>query len=798
MARKITAGVLLDLKDQFSSKIQGAGISVQGFADKAIGVANKVNQAFSGVAGTLGTLGVSIGALGAVKSTIDLDDRMVRLGLTANAGAREVNALKRRIFETAQMPDIKLDTDSIISGLEVVMTKVGDLRFVEDNVRNIALAIQASGESGEAMGAVFAEFAKFGYTMEEILPLMDDLIAQGDQGAFTFGEFAKNAPAVFSAYSAIGTTPEHIRKANAAMQILMAGTKSADIAVTALNSAMAELSDPDKKEKLRMLGITVRDSNGDFRDFNDIMFDIVAKAGEMGNADFFGTIFGTTSMNAVRAYMTQGGRMYESLVNLGDTAGLLEQKSAAMADTLKSNLQNLQTAFLSFADKNLTGPLRDITSLLNKLAEDPEKIEDAIRNITITLGLLAGVRIGAGIISLVANLNSLKSGGGLNLSGLTNAGGGAGIPVHVTNWGGSGGGPPGFSGPPTTGSGGLVDQYGRPLASGPGITHPPALSATGGRGQQVLTAGKAAMRSPKTIATGVGAGLTAALYEIPEMLDEIHDIERDEILSDKEKGEAKGGAIGDASGSIVGAAGGAIAGGVLAAMATSALAGTAIGTAIPGLGNIAGLIIGAGIGAAGYYFGGKAGRAVGSAIGGAVAGDDEAAVQSPGTIYNNSVTIYPGITPESPGIAPAYAPALSGTGLPRTYPEWTYPAASPGLPDVSFNTTNTANATTDTEKTYWVNDLIVTPRGQFSTHPDDYIFAMKNPAALVNDNMRREIRTIERILPAIPPVVVEGEIELRSELAIDDKGYRLRQSVGKNTTPYKFAVGSAKNARLIQ
>jgi hypothetical protein len=71
MARKIAAGVLLDLKDQFSSKIKGAGISVQGFADKAVGVADKVNKAFSGTAGIPGGLGVSIGALGAVKSTID-------------------------------------------------------------------------------------------------------------------------------------------------------------------------------------------------------------------------------------------------------------------------------------------------------------------------------------------------------------------------------------------------------------------------------------------------------------------------------------------------------------------------------------------------------------------------------------------------------------------------------------------------------------------------------------------------------------------------------------------------------
>jgi hypothetical protein len=75
---------------------------------------------------------------------------------------------------------------------------------------------------------------------------------------------------------------------------------------------------------------------------------------------------------------------------------------------------------------------------------------------------------------------------------------------------------------------------------------------------------------------------------------------------------------------------------------------------------------------------------------------------------------------------------------------------------------------------------------------------MKDPAALVNNEIRNEVRTVERVPQAIPPVVVEGEIELRSELIIDDKGCRLRQSVGKNTTPYKFAAGNAKSARLIQ
>jgi hypothetical protein len=89
-----------------------------------------------------------------------------------------------------------------------------------------------------------------------------------------------------------------------------------------------------------------------------------------------------------------------------------------MDNTLKSNIKNLRTVFESFADKRLTEPLQ-LAGLLNTLAENPEKIEAGIKGIGIVLGTLAAIRVGAGIISFVAILNSMKSGGGLNVSGLT-------------------------------------------------------------------------------------------------------------------------------------------------------------------------------------------------------------------------------------------------------------------------------------------------------------------------------------------------------------------------------------------
>jgi hypothetical protein len=79
MAREIKAG--------YSAGIRNAGGETGKFADKTLGAINQVDKALSGTAAKLAAFGLSF-SLGAVtKDIIELDHRMARVGLTANAGA---------------------------------------------------------------------------------------------------------------------------------------------------------------------------------------------------------------------------------------------------------------------------------------------------------------------------------------------------------------------------------------------------------------------------------------------------------------------------------------------------------------------------------------------------------------------------------------------------------------------------------------------------------------------------------------------------------------------------------------
>ena len=563
----IKTGVLLFLKDKFSQEIKGAGAATQKFASTAMSAVNKVDGVFSGLATKLGALGVSLSLGAASNQIIDMDARLTRMGMTADASAEQVNKLKQKIFEAAQDPNIKIDPSKVIDALDVVMTKTGNLEYVEDNIKNIAVALQATGETGESIGDVFSEFQKFGYSASSISQLMDDMVKQGDQGEYTFGKFAKTAKAVLSAYSPIGNSVEDTKKLGAVMQILISGTKNEEAAVTSLDAIMSELADPQKQEKLGLIGVAVRDSTGKFRDLADIMQDTLAVAEKEGNADFLGEIFGMSSMKAVRAFQ-QYGKNYKKLTDdLGDTTGALEAKSSRMAGTMKANLQNLQTTFLKFADTNLAKPLEKLNDLLSYLSENPERMEMVFNTIKWGLGgivAIKGLSKVAGLISSISNgINGFKS-GKTELS--LGTGGTSGMPVYVTNMG----------------QGGLG-------ASSSSLSRPGGIKLSG---KQVAGASGAA---------AVGAALVA----VPAMVNELKDI-KESGLQGKEKSKAQGGAIGGAVGTVAGAAGGVAAGAAVGAM---------VGSVVPVLGTAVGALVGAGIGLFGAWAGRKAGEAIGEAVG---------------------------------------------------------------------------------------------------------------------------------------------------------------------------------------
>ena len=581
MSTGLKAGIELFLKDTFSPGLSKVAAAGKQFGAGFLNTAATVDKALSGITGTLATIGVSMGAAATINKTIDFEDKIARIGTVAKMSSDEMKQFKKEIFEAAMMPDIKMNPDELVAAVDVIKDKTGDLAFAQANIQNMGRAMRAFGVDGSDMGGMMAEFNKLGYKAEEVTDLLDVMYSQGNKGAFTAAEFAKNGATIISAYSKIGTSSKDLKNANAAMQVLTMGVGNPTKAVTVLESLMQELADPQKQEKLSQLGkalgmnLDVRDATGQFRDLTELMPEIV-KAGDklksLGmSTDVFGTIFGGVAIRGLDAFTLYGDRL-EGLLDTSDAVGSVSQAASKNASTLKSNITNLQTAFTAVANAGLDWPLRALTSVLNEMAKHPAVLKAVFNALIAGIGGVMAMKGIGKVINLVNSFKGLKS-GKITLDPIGGgAGSASGTPVFVTNMG----------------QGGIGAS---------GNTADPALSGGKPAGSRLSFKQGAAL-------AGVAAVQTA-LTAIPAMLGELNDIDNNPELKGKEKSKAKGGAVGAAVGSIGGAAAG-------------ALAGAAIGSVVPVIGTAIGGLVGGAIG----WLGGKLGRTVGEKIGEAVGKDE--------------------------------------------------------------------------------------------------------------------------------------------------------------------------------
>ena len=210
--------------------------------------------------GKLVAVAGSLGAIAALRRFGNIEERFTRLGIQANISAEAVNELRDKIYETAQASDIRVDADQMTAAVEKIVEKTGDLGLAERNLRNIGLAIQASGAAGADIGAMVADLAeKFGISDEMGINLaLDKLVNQGKAGAFTLQNLAAQGERVTAAYAALGRTgPEAIAEMGALLQAARKGTGSAEQAATSLERLLAEIV--GKAGALEGLGVQVWD-----------------------------------------------------------------------------------------------------------------------------------------------------------------------------------------------------------------------------------------------------------------------------------------------------------------------------------------------------------------------------------------------------------------------------------------------------------------------------------------------------------------------------------------------------------
>lgn len=410
-------------------------VSLSRAADDAGRVLDRVGNRYT-------ALVTGAAALGTAKMIMDLEMRMVRLGINAGKGAEEMEALKKQVFAIAAAPDIRLDPGKLLTALEAIEEKTGNLDNAQKNLRNIALAIQATGDSGENIGEIVGQLEKMGVVdPSKIMEAIDTLNLQGKEGGMSLANITRLAPRLLSTYAAMGRTGvPAVRELGAALKVIQDGTGDQRKAAAAFESMMQTFMDPEKVKQLKAVaGVDVFDperlKKGErvLRPINEIMTEIVKKS--RGDLTKIAQVFDASAVRGFAAAAEEFKRTgsldtLEKFMRMqGDGKSTLDDSRRA-AQTASAAVDNLFTAWKRFADSNLTGPIQSLANLLNSLSS--EKMDTVLQSLKYAGLALGGALVLRKVGGIFTKGGAPGVGGGFG-GGAMGALGGMPIPVYVVN-----------------------------------------------------------------------------------------------------------------------------------------------------------------------------------------------------------------------------------------------------------------------------------------------------------------------------------------------------------------------------
>jgi TP901 family phage tail tape measure protein len=327
---------------------------------------NRYTMLLSGAAG-----------IGAIKQVGDLSMRLTRLGITADVSRAKIDALYGTILNVAQMKDVRVDPGEILSAVEKIVQKLGDLDFATKHTRTIGLAIQATGAAGEDVGDLLANFKeKFKLKDEEMLPALDILVKQGKAGAFELKDLVTQGNRVTAAYGAMGRSGmDAVREMGAMMQVFKKSTGMPEETATAFKNVFNDLMEPTKQKHLKALGINIwdpeklKEGKKQIRSIVDIMDEILKKT--KGDPEKLSRIFGMQSLDGIKAFLSEyqatGKNAATQFMGVTGDGSTLMRDAAKAAAEFNAAMVNLRTSWQRFAGANLAKPIQKLADVLNSL-----------------------------------------------------------------------------------------------------------------------------------------------------------------------------------------------------------------------------------------------------------------------------------------------------------------------------------------------------------------------------------------------------------------------------------------------
>lgn len=445
MAQQLKTDIILNLAGNLAAKARQYGTSMSDFAKKNETAMTMIKRS-ADVAGrgidTLGNRYVGIAAAFATGATVrsigNFSEQMTRLGTNAKLTDDQVASLKTRILELANQKDIRIDTTQYTAAIDELLGKTGDFEFVNNNLENLGLFMQAFGADAKSSGALFAQFREKGIKdAKQVMNTIDDLYSQFAVGSVNVKDLAAISEQLFAVYQ--GKGPAAITQMASLVQLFAKTKGNANESLTSIQGVFAAFSDKNKVEFLNSKGINVfKKGTKELREPIELLLEILEAA--QNNPMALGDVFDQTAIQGLTSLFSEENKdlikqMNKSTGEYGETQKAAAKNAAEFNNAIKS----LNTSFSQFAESRLSKPIQDLADAINEV--DDKTIDNWLKWGEAALWVVGGLVAAKKTVDAVSWVGDNFGGKGKGKNGKGGAGGFADMgvmPVYVVNMGAGG------------------------------------------------------------------------------------------------------------------------------------------------------------------------------------------------------------------------------------------------------------------------------------------------------------------------------------------------------------------------
>lgn len=405
-------------RDKANRLVQNANTITQAYSVMASRIAMYFRQAFSD----------------AIEYAKEFDRQMTSIAIVTGDSTQK-RVLGERYEDMAQ--EMKVSSTEIAQAAEELYRQgLGSEKEVEDRLRVITEYAKISGltfsEAVQAMTAAINAFTDDGESGADTARRIADTWAYlGDSVATSSAEIGIAMQKVASSGQAAGVGLE---KLSSYIAVIEAYTRAAPESVgTALNSMMARymkvtakgfgasvttdegdvVSINDIAKALDTVGISVYTAGEGFLQFGDVLDQVAAKWGELGDNErnYIATqIAGTRGLNYFLALMDGYAEVLDLTAGAYDSAGVSASKFAIWQDGLEASLSELDAAVKDlYSDLLPADTVKGVTQFITSLVQMFGKATEATNGLNVKLALVA-----AGLLMVFRAIQSIRSVGGIS------------------------------------------------------------------------------------------------------------------------------------------------------------------------------------------------------------------------------------------------------------------------------------------------------------------------------------------------------------------------------------------------